>query len=383
MHDAVQPVPHPSRAALCEPVVYFYYSSGTTLRKSLRHRGLGRSVCSFLISVAAVAGANACASRHAVVLQDTAELGAITESGRSPIHWYSPAVLQDARALARWRTAVGPPVIQQRASAIQTPTDNITVVSWNIANGEGDVAAFARTLSPGAPLVMLLQEAYRGGAEVPSPLARDASFAGRLGGARSSEHAEEIESVAEKLDLNIYYVPSMRNGGATSDEDRGNAILSNLALTDLIAVELPFERQRRVAIAATVGGRTVNGVPWRVRVVSAHLDNMAGARRAWVLAEHGRARQARGLTSLFQDDQPTILAGDFNTWFGFSDQAYLETARAFPDTRVLDRRATFRGLLRLDHVFVRLAHGWRAEFRRAGGRFGSDHYPLVGTLHVG
>ena len=107
---------------------------------------------------------------------------------------------------------------------------------------------------------------------------------------------------------------------------------------------------------------------------------MGGMKRAWIASEYARARQARGLAALFQDDEPTILAGDFNTWFGFSDQAYIETARAFPQTRAADRRATFHGLLRLDHVFFRLAPGWRAEFRRGPSRFGSDHYPLVGTL---
>ena len=173
----------------------------------------------------------------------------------------------------------------------------------------------------------------------------------------------------------------MRNGGLTSDEDRGNAILSNLPLTDLRAVELPFERQRRVAIAATIEGRATSGEPWHVRLVSTHLDNMSTIRRAWIGAEYGRARQARELAALLQDSEPTILAGDFNTWFGFSDRAYLETIRAFPQTTVLDRRATFRGLLRLDHVFFRLRPGWHAEFRRAESRFGSDHYPLVGALH--
>jgi endonuclease/exonuclease/phosphatase (EEP) superfamily protein YafD len=82
------------------------------------------------------------------------------------------------------------------------------------------------------------------------------------------------------------------------------------------------------------------------------------------------------------DGQPLILGGDFNTWSGFLDQAYLTLARRFPATRVVDRRATFRGLLRLDHLFFRLEPGWTAGFRRADERFGSDHFPLVGTVRV-
>ena len=76
-------------------------------------------------------------------------------------------------------------------------------------------------------------------------------------------------------------------------------------------------------------------------------------------------------------EEPLVLAGDFNTWFGFADQAYRETARAYPQTRMKDKRRTFRGLLRLDHVFYRLPDGWTAEVRRAESNYGSDHHPLI------
>jgi endonuclease/exonuclease/phosphatase family metal-dependent hydrolase len=173
----------------------------------------------------------------------------------------------------------------------------------------------------------------------------------------------------------------MRNGSpAASSEDRGNAILSSLPLTDLMAVELPFERQRRVAIAATIAGTTSAGTAWRLRLVDAHLDNTFSPRRLWLASEYGRTRQARGLLSSFDDRDPLILGGDLNTWSGFMDQAYLTVARAFPAARVVDRRATFRGLLRLDHLFFRLAPGWSAHFHRAEEQFGSDHFPLVGSV---
>jgi endonuclease/exonuclease/phosphatase family metal-dependent hydrolase len=306
----------------------------------------------------------------------TTEAGIATDAG---IAWFGPPKVGDTGRLARSRPSVGPPVVQVASPRTDTPLDDITIVSWNTAVGEADVVRFVRAL-PRGPIVLLLQEVYRGGPEVPSQLAPAFAFAGHLGGAAGGPDCREIEDVAARLALNVYYVPSMRNGGVTSNEDRGNAILSNLPLTDLRAVELPFERQRRVAVAATINGRTTSGTPWRVRLVSAHLDNMSTIRRVWIGAEYGRARQARELAALLQDSEPTILAGDFNTWFGFSDRAYLETAHAFPQTTVVDRRATFRGLLRLDHVFFRLQPGWRAEFRRAESRFGSDHYPLLGTL---
>jgi endonuclease/exonuclease/phosphatase family metal-dependent hydrolase len=305
-----------------------------------------------------------------------------SEPAAPGVRWLSPAVSGDQDALARWRLAVGPPVARPRGSPAPAAAAEVIVVSWNIANGSGDAVRFVRTLPPGAPLVLLLQEAYRGGPEVPAALAADARFAGRLGGAEAAPHAQEIESVASALGLNLYYVPSMRNGGRESDEDRGNAILSNLPLTDLLAVELPFERQRRVAIAATVHGTRPGGSPWRLRVASVHLDNMGGIKRAWIGGEYGRTRQARALLQVFGGAEPTVVGGDFNTWFGFSEPAYAETVRAFPDTRVSDARPTFRGLLRLDHLFFRLEPGWRGEFRRAEDRFGSDHFPLIGSLRL-
>jgi endonuclease/exonuclease/phosphatase family metal-dependent hydrolase len=235
--------------------------------------------------------------------------------------------------------------------------------------------------NPGGPIVLLLQEVYRSGPEVPVNLDRGASFARYLGGAASGRSAREIKAVADALGLGVFYVPSMRNGGTrSSPEDRGNAILSNMPLTDPFAVELPFEHQRRVAVGATLRGATTAGAPWQLRVVCVHLLSTGGVKHAWLVTEYHRARQARSLTALLNDDVPTILAGDFNTWFGFSDQTYVETARAFPDTRVVDRGPTFRGLARLDHVFFRLQRGWQAEFRRAASRFASDHAPLLGHV---
>jgi len=251
-----------------------------------------------------------------------------------------------------------------------------------MALGAGDLRGLVddlRRTRGDVPLVLLLQEVYRAGPEVPAPDRLRIRFASKLGGDRVRQ---EVESLAETLDLNLYYVPSMRNGGpGDSDEDRGNAILSSLPLEELAAIELPFERQRRVALAATITGKTSKGRPWQLRVVSAHLDNLAGPGRAWIVGgEYARLRQARALVEHVGPDDAVILGGDFNTWFGFQELTYSALARVFPDTRVEDRRATFAGLLRLDHLFFRLPDGWTAAFRRADARYGSDHYPLVGTV---
>jgi endonuclease/exonuclease/phosphatase family metal-dependent hydrolase len=230
--------------------------------------------------------------------------------------------------------------------------------------------------------VLLLQDAFRSGAGVPVPMNPGAFFAGRLGGPRSAEEPHDVESLAAAYGFHAYYVPSMRNWGPLSDEDRGNAILSTLPLSDLIAIELPFERQRRVAVAATVSGLDAGGRPWRLRVVSAHFDNLASVKYGWLGGEYGRARQARALREAIAGDGPTVLGGDFNTWFGFTEPAFVETLAAFPDTHIVDRRATFGRLLRLDHLFFRLDDGWEAEFSRGDHRFGSDHFPLIGAVRL-
>jgi endonuclease/exonuclease/phosphatase family metal-dependent hydrolase len=302
----------------------------------------------------------------------------------SGITWLAPTLAGDAADLMRWRRSVGPPVIV-RGTVNTTASDRLIIVSWNVHVGGGDVGrllADVRRQHGDAPIVLLLQEAYREGPEVPSKLDPTDTFASIIRGLHHDGRREEIESIATSLGMHAYYVPSMRNGGPlTSAEDRGNAILSTVPLSNLSAIELPFERQRRVAVAATITGAATSGAPWRMRVVSAHLDNMSGARRLWFAgSEFGRRRQARGLVSAIGGTTPVILGADLNTLFGFRDSAYLEAVRAFPDTRVTDRRATFGGLLRLDHLFFRLDDGWAATFRRADDKYDSDHYPLVGLV---
>jgi endonuclease/exonuclease/phosphatase family metal-dependent hydrolase len=340
-----------------------------------------RRRCRIAAALTALALATGCAGNYRLLPRHAADDG---------LTWLAPAASKDLRSLDRWRQSVGPALVVNKSSpAVDRAVRQLIVVSWNIAVGSADVVAFLRDLrersGADVPVVLLLQEAYRESADVPVALGSDARFASRLGSSDGPDpHREDIATIAETTGLNVYYAPSMRNGSPLSSaEDRGNAILSSAPLTDLTAIELPFERQRRVAIAATVAGVSANGDEWRLRVVSAHLDNVAGPRRFWVFgSELARTRQARALVTYLADPGPTVLAGDFNTWFGFSDRAYRETVRAFPGTVSSDRRATFRGLLRLDHVFFRLPEGWRAHSQRGSSRFGSDHFPLIATIDL-
>jgi endonuclease/exonuclease/phosphatase family metal-dependent hydrolase len=316
-----------------------------------------------------------CTGHYALVRRPNAEPSALS--------WFGPSLSSEQARLTRWSSVVGPPIVVAR-SGDASPTDSLVLISWNVALGAGDIGALVddvRCANPDSAVVLLLQEAYRAGPEVPSATAGDISYAGRLGGAAPRD---DIEAAADKIGFNLYYVPSMRNGSPTAtDEDRGNAILSSLPLQDLTALELPFERQRRVAVAATTIGRTTRGSSWGLRFVSAHLDNMVGPRRLWFLGStFARTRQARALVEYVRDEDAAVLGGDFNTWFGFADPAFAETRRAFPDTHVTDRRPTFRNLLRLDHVFFRLPDGWQASVERARQSYGSDHWPLIATIRI-
>jgi len=293
------------------------------------------------------------------------------------VSWITPVSADDGVTLARWRAAVGEPIVQPAVHVSNASLDGLTIVSWNTALGYGDVSSLVdqvRRAHPHHGIVLLLQEAFREDRDLPAP-SNDLAFASRI---PCASNEREVDALARSLDLSVYYVPSMRNGAPGSTyEDRGNAILSSVPLEDLTAIELPFERQRRVAIAATIRGLTPAGDPWRLRVANAHLDNRVGISKAFIGSEYARTRQARGLVQALEGDDPLVLGGDFNTWFGFADAAFRETAQAFPQTVVTDRRRTFRGLMRLDHVFYRLPSGWNASVRRGESALGSDHHPLI------
>jgi endonuclease/exonuclease/phosphatase family metal-dependent hydrolase len=186
----------------------------------------------------------------------------------------------------------------------------------------------------------------------------------------------DVTDLAERFGLSLFYAPSMRNGrgGTDGNEDRGNAILATLPLSDLLVIELPFERQRRVAV-----GATIHIAPGHeLRLCSVHLDNRVTHRRLYVFAPPGRTRQTKGLLDALPDDGPLILGGDFNTWLGRMEGTLDQLRRAFPETPP-GGGATFGGA-RLDHIFFRLPAGWRAESRVLDHSFGSDHRPVLGLL---
>jgi len=310
------------------------------------------------------------------------------------VKWIRVAPEREWESLDRWCAAVGPPahVDTRHARGEGASGDGAppyAVVSWNDHVGAGDIDAFladlrAGRLSGGRPIstfVILMQEAYRGGAEVPSRDDAALRWADEERPPGPGGKREDAIGAARRLGLDAVYIPSMRNGAPqVTNEDRGNAIFSTLPLSDVAAVELPLERQRRVAIEATVTLRDEHGAAIPLRLVDAHFTNMV-MHHLWVLSESGRARQAHALAAVLPTDGALIVGGDFNAWFGFADSAYRELSRGLRRPDVGDRRPTF-GPLRLDHLLFRLPDGWRATVRRADSRYGSDHYPLVSVIDV-
>jgi endonuclease/exonuclease/phosphatase family metal-dependent hydrolase len=310
------------------------------------------------------------------------------------IGWRAPAAADERLALDAWCGTTGPPVIAPAPLIASGPADELVVVSWNLHVGAADVPELVRrlragTFTDGIPVtrfVLLLQEAHRAGPRVPRTVGRAPSVPRAIRTAIRGRERQDIVATARTLGLALYYAPSMRNGTAEeTDEDRGNAILSTEPLSAFWAVELPFERQRRVAVSAVVSGRDRMRRAWRLRVVSAHLDSMASARRLWVSGPRTRARQTRGLLEVLDAgsrDEPIVLGGDLNTWLGFSDPAYREMARFLPDVARRDSRPTFGGLLRLDHLFARVPSSWTVRAVRVDDRLGSDHHALLARIRL-
>jgi endonuclease/exonuclease/phosphatase family metal-dependent hydrolase len=290
------------------------------------------------------------------------------------------------------------------------PPDSLAVFSWNLAVGAGDLRSFLEEevgLVCAGPdtrssvlfphFVVLLQEAFRRSTALP-PLddpglaARKASHDPHPGG-----DPDTVE-LARLCGLAAFYVPSGRNGVDSPGEipsDKGNAILSSLPLSDFLAVENPFETERKVAVAASVA--IPGGEP--LRLVSAHLEVSTTFRRAVLTGNQTRLRQAGGLIEGLDEHElsegrhpPTLIGGDFNTWSG-GESALRRLHMAYPDSPEWDGHST-RGPFPTDHIFFRRGMDGaptdngsvelaRESYRRTDRFHSSDHQARFVWLRIG
>src|SRR5688572_28691739 len=229
----------------------------------------------------------------------------------------------DDRTLDLWCHTVGLPVLESRTPAPGGIT-GMRILSWNVHVGAGRLEALLPQLlddaaRDGMGLTILLQETFRTGDAVPESYPANIRVPKSI---RPRRPAMDIRDIAERFELSVAYVPSMRNGPATTiaeREDRGNAILSTEPLIDVHAIELPFGKQRLVAVSALIPSRAGNGSP-SIRVMSAHLDTN-GERVAQAAALSER------LTSLA--DVPLVVGGDLNARGGAKDDAVIALANRF------------------------------------------------------
>jgi endonuclease/exonuclease/phosphatase family metal-dependent hydrolase len=283
--------------------------------------------------------------------------------------------------LDRWCESVGPPIFAQGAER-EGAISRLLVVSWNVHVGGADLEELmAKTLEPLAArrdtgVVILMQEAFRSGADVPESLPRDLDVPSAI---RPRRPSADVVAIARRFGMSVAYVPSMRNGSATAledREDRGNAILSTEPLSDVRAIELPFGKQRRVAVAATVTPRGSTIAP--MRVVTTHFDTNGD-----------RVDQADALAERIDTlaDLPVILAGDLNARRGFGDRSVTAMSRRLALESCGTRRTSrwpwrldiplFFLIGRVDFMFSTLESSVARNCRTLSHAYDSDHLPIL------
>lgn len=330
------------------------------------------------------------------------------ESGlERSIRWYAPLPPEMRRELDRWCGTVGPAVIESLprppVAGASAGGGSLTVVSWNGALGGGDVLRFLERelhlrCAGGVPeplpgfshFVLLVQEAHRLSEDVPLP-EPGAPFPPRIDPVERPGPRLQITEVAARCGLALIYVPLSRNGNRADGErreDKGNAILASVPLTDFIAIELPPEASRKVAVGARVELPEGGGL----RVVNVHLDVSAGLARILVSGNAWRLEQTMALIEGLELAEAasgrsvegergiaTLVAGDLNVWT--KDDSSLDLLRReFPESPPWTGSPT-RGAFPPDHLFfgeagdrdVRLEPG---SYERVEDRYHSDHHAL-------
>jgi endonuclease/exonuclease/phosphatase family metal-dependent hydrolase len=330
-------------------------------------------------------------------------------TGEHPILWYSPVGDGDNRALEEWCQNVGPPVIrtQPEAAFAGLPSDSIDILVWNVEVGDGWAIEFLKQntgiecAGPDSKLpedrlhfVLLAQEALRRSNEIPEGVVGEALLP-RVGGANVHPGAFlDIIQVAERCGLSVFYLPGSRNGPdqyAGLREDKGNAILSTLPLTELAGIELPFESIRRVVPVATISV----GEGHRLRVASVHFITTPPPWRVVMTGNSARERQSLGLIDglmrieVAYGEMAVVAAGDLNT-FSNRETSMRRLNRYFTESPPPLGEPT-RGPVQADHILFRANtftekepdHIIPGSYDRIDELYYSDHYPVRARVGFG
>src|SRR5213075_439929 len=216
-----------------------------------------------------------------------------------------------------WCGTVGPTVVEQSLLAADAQnTDSLAIITWNTHVGAGDIGALVSDLRSGAvtdgvpvrDFVLLRQEVYRTGGEIPG-LLYHVGVPGRIAPLPPTGKRIEVVQSARDAALNIFYVRTMRNGARLLPlEDRGNAILSTIRLHDLNAIELPLERQRRVAARGAARSHSNRADVLSKGLRSRGLQAAVAARRCAWFARRRCSVQRRARTAQLQCACPWAAA---------------------------------------------------------------------------
>ena len=338
------------------------------------------------------------------------------------VEWYHPVGIGDNERLEAWCGTLGPVVIDSVPAAdfgALRPQDSLVVAAWNVNAGAGYVMAFLREelgivcdgrgsrLRGGAKhFVLLVQETLRRSNDIPDV---PASWAIPWPVTEETHPGERLDvvEVARACGLAMFYAPAARNGLEARDgmrEDKGNAILATVPLSDFVVIELPYEAARRVVPVATVRNSTGDSL----RLASVHLITTPPPWRIFMTANTARLRQALALVDALrqveevrgggaarsvegcdpacdQEAAPshrvsTIVAGDLNTW-SRRETALRQLLMDFPQSPPVLREPT-RPPFTTDHLLFRRrssggARILTATYRRVDDRYYSDHHPIV------
>jgi endonuclease/exonuclease/phosphatase family metal-dependent hydrolase len=337
----------------------------------------------------------------------------VDRSEAPPITWYSHPSPEDQESNGAWCETLGPPTVlpQPHGNLLSIATDTITFGTWNVWVGGGDLENFLaaelalacdadgpRPLPGFKPFVLLLQEAHQRSTLVPK-VPKDAPIPWRTGPEARASDALDVVGVAKSCGLALAYMPSSRNGWESDGawgEDKGNAILSSLPLKDVVAIELPFEAGRKVAVGAEVrlpldpGGPQGAKSHLEISVVSVHLDVASTLARTLTTGNRTRERQTEGLLKALElhgwATGPSVVGGDFNTWSS-RDAALKAMIRSYPQSPPITSQTT-RGPFPTDHVLFRAGPEGvlslvPSSYRVLKDPYGSDHQARLLRISVG